>query len=787
MNRSIFDFSTRHAALFGSAACLAISSIPASAQTSGVEPATESPEGPQTGITGDIIVTAQKRSERLRDVPMSIVAASGDRLKTLGVTDFESIAKVAPGFTSTKNQYGQSIFFLRGVGFSDLSLGASPAVSTYTDQLPLPYAQMARGLTLDLERVEVLKGPQGTLFGQNATGGAVNFIAAKPTRDLKAGFDLTYGRFNEVNLEAYVSGPITDTLSARLAVRQEYSDDWQKSYVSNDELGEKHFRNARLTLAWEPRDDFRVQLMATGWTDKSDSQQPQLALYAPAGVIGTIPFPVATFPTAPKDSRAGAWDPGQNLRQDNWLYQFGGRVDWDISDAVTLTSLTSYAKFAQHVVTDFDGTSFPIGINAQDGNIRSFSQELRLSGTAGPAVKWMIGANYQDDSVFERLITGPVTLTTSFIPETSFYTDNLQKVENKSVFGSLDVDVSSTLTLQGAARYTKQNRDWRGCLFDNGNGKVATLFNILFGIPINPGTCQSLDANFKSVPFLTQSLEEDNVSWRGGVNWKPARDILVYANVTKGYKSGSFPTIPYTTLSQAAPVKQESVTAYEVGAKLSLLDRMLDLDGALFYYDYTDKQINSFINIPGVGVSRVLASIPKAKIKGAEISATLRPLEGLTFSTNLTYVHSRIDRDPVDRVTGVTIAPSDYNGKPSSYVGLAFDNTPKWQGNFDAQYRFPVSDSAHAYVGANATYHSSTFGLLPSGIASTDALIKIPRYALLDLRVGLETDNGRWRAELWGRNVTNKYYLVGAYRVVDYYLRFPGRPASYGLSVFFRY
>jgi outer membrane receptor protein involved in Fe transport len=721
---------------------------------------------------------------------MSITAATGDQLKTLGITNLEELTKLAPGFTMSKTQYGLPVFYIRGIGFNDTAIGASPAVSSYTDQLPIPYAPMARGATLDLERVEVLKGPQGTLFGQNSTGGAINFIAAKPTRELRAGVDLTYGRFNEVDGEAFLSGPINDTLSVRLAVRDEYRGDWQRGYTVNEELGEKNFQNARLLLDWQPVDRVKVELLVTGWKDRSDAQQPQLSLFLPEATgpfARPIPYPIESFPAAPQNARNAAWDLGQDWRQDNWFYQFGAHVDVELSDAVTLSSLTSYAKFAQHVLTDFDATVYPISRNAQDGRIRSVSQELRLSGAfAANQIKWMVGGNYQNDDVFEHLLTDPI-LVTSIPIINEFYTNNDQKVDTKSVFGSLDYEPVSTLTVQGSVRYTDQKRAFRGCMFDNGDGSGAAFFSLFFGRPFTPGTCLTPDAAGASVPYITGNLNESNVSWRGGVTWQPTRELLAYANVTKGYKSGSFPTIPYTTAENSAPVRQESVLAYEVGTKLGLFSRKLQLDGALFYYDYRDKQLNGYINIPGIGVAPTLASIPKATVDGAEISATLRPVTGLTLTANGTYVHTRIDRDPVDRETGAALAPADYLGNPNSYIGLSFPNTPKWQAMLDAEYRVPVSAALEAYLGSTITYSSATFGILPSGNAALDALVKLPQHALLDLRAGAETSSGRWRAELWGRNVTDRYYLIGTIRATDYFSRFSGMPATYGISVFFRY
>src|SRR5688572_4974461 len=220
----------------------------------------------------ELIVTAQKREESINDVPMSVTAASGETLTELGVTDTSQLVKIVPGFNYTPSYYGTPVFSIRGVGFLDTSLAASPTVSVYVDEAPLPYSIMTLGATLDLERVEVLKGPQGTLFGMNATGGAINYVAGKPTETLQAGFTGSYGRFNTVDLQGFVSGPITETLSGRLAVRMLRSGDWQRSYTRNDSVGEQDLINGRASLLWQPADRFRALLTLSAWQDRGETQ-----------------------------------------------------------------------------------------------------------------------------------------------------------------------------------------------------------------------------------------------------------------------------------------------------------------------------------------------------------------------------------------------------------------------------------------------------------------------------------------------------------------------------------
>lgn len=790
----------------GPAICLPYQALAQTAKPAVTPPKTDEPVTaaqdtriPAAGTgasTGDIIVTAQKRSERIQDVPLAIVAATGSQLKTLGITNPEQLDKLVPGFTFARTVYGQPVFFLRGVGFNDTALGVSPSVAIYTDQIPIPFSAMARGTNLDLERVEVLKGPQGTLFGQNSTGGAINFIAAKPTQRLAAGFDLTVGRFNEVDAEAFLSGPITNTLSARLAVRDEYRGNWQRGYTIPETLGKRNFHNARLTIDWHPASAVRVELTATGWQDKSDTQQLQLSKVVfnrvgPGAYV--IPFPIATVPPAPNDARAAAWTPGENYRRDDWFYQFGGRVDVRLSDAVNLTSLTSYARYSQSVPTDFDGTVFPLIRIVNDGTIRSFSQELRLSGSlSGGRVKWMIGGNYQNDRIYDTFLSFPLETSSSLIGGvklSGFRPQNLQTVRTKAGFASLDFKLTDTLTAQGSLRYTQQDRNFSGCLRDLGDGTAAAALGFLSFVVtgvrpvIAPGACVTLSAAGPILPNgVMKSLNENNVSYRAGLAWKPNSDTLIYANVTKGYKSGSFSTIPYINELEAAPAGQESILAYEIGAKLSAFSKLLQVSGAAFYYDYRNKQVNGYISVPPLGAFPGLVSVPKSRIRGAEISATLRPVDGLTLSANGSYIDTEIQSNPVN--------PTGPFNNPANFIGKPFPVTPKWQSTFDAQYKFPVNTSLSAYVGGNVTTHSSANGVFLSGdpaVAANEALLKIPAYALVDVRAGLETEGGKWRVEAFGRNITSKYYLIGTSRNADYILRFAGMPVTYGLSLFYRY
>lgn len=782
-------------AISSAVAAQATSGVSASAPAAGANSNSPSGVGEAAGNEmQEIVVTAQKRSERLQDVPLSINAATGDQLKTSGITNTDQLAKLVPGFTSERTAYGNPVYFIRGIGFNDTTLGVSPAVSIYTDQQPLPFTPMARGAILDLERVEVLKGPQGTLFGENSTGGAINYIAAKPTTDFHAGVDLSYARFNETDVEFFVSGPLTDTLSARVAVRSETSSDWQYNYANGGTLGAKRFINSRGSVKWEPSDRVSLLLTASGWKDNSDTQQPQLTAFTPLQSGPTarqLPFPISTFPTAPRDAQAAAWEPGYSYRRDDWFYQFTGDLQADLTDGIHLAALTSYAQYRQSVPTDTSGTPYPAFRTVDNGNIETFSQELRLNGEISDRIKWLVGGNYEWDKVDERLIVDPFATTGAHVGPFNFdsaYVDNNQDIETKSVFDSVDYKIAEKLTLQGAIRYTAQDRHHIGCSRDTGDGTLATaigfLSTILTGVSqtIAPGACALLDINTgEPVPIANGSLDQNNVSYRVSLNWEPVRDALLYANITKGYKAGSFPTSPSTTTRQIEPIGQESVLAYEVGTKLGLI-RKLTIDAAAFYYDYQDKQLSGYIDDPVYGPLPTLVAIPKTHVEGVEGAIAMGPFSGLSLTFNATYLHSRIDQNPID--------PTGPYGNPTSFLGQSFPLTPAFQSVADVQYRFQASSNVMAYFGGSVTARTSTTAALLSyapAVAAEEALLHVPGYALLDLRAGIESPTSVWRLEFWGRNITNKFYNIGTTALADYSLRFTGMPATYGVSLGYRF
>jgi outer membrane receptor protein involved in Fe transport len=744
----------------------------------------------------EIIVTAEKRSARLRDVPMSVTALTGDQLQDQGITSPADLAKVVPGFVYTESTYGAPVYTLRGIGTYDEAIAISPAVGVYSDQIPLPFARMTEGASLDLQRVEVLKGPQGTLFGENSTGGAVNYIPNRPTDHFAAGASVTYGRFDETDAEGYVSGPIVDTVNARLAVRTEQRGDWQYDYTNGDTLGQRHFTTGRLLIDFAPTDTLKWSLNLNGWFDRSDVQALQKVGYAPlSGTVSNPQYPgspgypnlqaqLQAFPNAPANDRAASWDPGQDMSRDDNFYQVGIRGDWQVSDHVTVTSLTGYSHLSVNTPADSDGTTLPDIYDLVFGNVETVTQELRAAGQAGEKdrLKWMIGANYEHDSSDDNQFIGLRGSNSGIGPFrfTGLYNLNQQHVDTEAVFGSIDYTVFETVTLQGSVRYTNQTRNFFGGLKDDGNGDLSAAFGFLStalsGSPtvIPPGGFVTLDpvTNKPLTNGLTGNLNQDNVSWKVGPSWKPTEDLLFYFNAAKGYKAGAFGTLPVIRPAQDLPVVQESVLAYEVGFKADALSHRVELSGAAFHYDYDDKQLlaSTFVGAP-FGTLPALVNIPRSRIEGAELDATMRPFRNFTLRAGGTYIDSK--------VLGSYVISSPVGGGATDTIdigGEAFPSTPKWQVDANAEYDYPLAGDWTGFVGLGSTYQSTTqatFGDI--------AALQMPSYDLIDARIGANKQN--LHLELWGRNITDRYYLTHAFRSTDTITRTTGFPATYGITI----
>ena len=307
-------------------------------------------------------------------------------------------------------------------------------------------------LTMDLALVEVLKGPQGTLFGQNSTGGAINYVAAKPGDEFEAGLTVGYGRFNEIRASGFVSGPLSDTVGARLAIDSRRRDEWQKNYLPdrNDENGELEYFAARFLTEWQPSNRLNVMLNVNGSVDDSQPLALQIVSSIPSNPAAPFEEELETVAAIPRGNR------------ETW--QAILRADWDVSDTVTLTSITTYTDFEQDMSFDLDGSNFEmIGLPNNTGTIEDFHQEVRLSNGdgGGTGIRWTVGANYNTSEVAEyQDITSNLFIHVSGV-------NNTGDMDIWAAFASGEYDISDKLTLKAGVRYTDSENDNSMCNQDN--------------------------------------------------------------------------------------------------------------------------------------------------------------------------------------------------------------------------------------------------------------------------------------------------------------------------------
>jgi len=743
------------------------------------------PAAAQSSAQSDaIIVTARHRPERVDDVPLSVTVASGDDLARRGISSPDQLDHVVPGFSYQSTLLGNPVYTLRGIGYQDFSIGGNPAVGVLLDGVPLPYSAMARGVSLDLDRVEVLAGPQDSGYGQGAIGGIVDYIAAAPTDTPAMGVSISHGRFAATDAEGWASGPIAPGLTARIAGRYAYQDGWQKPWRPNDgrfglstgdRIGARRFATGRVLLDWRPPDRLHLVLTVHGWQDGSQSPANRFIAFAPLAprdpFNGAVYDALAPLAEPPRDPRLAGWDRDRDFARHDRFGQVSLRGTLGLGGDTVLSSVSAWSRYRERSVTDGDGTGFANLLDQRRGDIRSIFQELRASGSAGE-FHWTLGGSLADDRSNEDQVNNLGATIGGIGPYrfTGVAEHVRQHVRTEAAFAGLDLDLTPRLTMQGNARFTHQHRGFAGCTADPGDGAVAAAFNAVFDIAVQPGGCLTQSAPGVLLPIVRADTAEDDLALRAGIDWRRGDGLLAYLSVARGYKPGNFAVVPATFAAQFDPVRPERVTAWETGVKLALADRRVLIEAAAFYDDYRDKQLYGSVIVPPFGPETALVNIPRSRVIGAELQAVLRPMAALRVTGGFSVAASRVKRGPA--------ASFDAYGVPASLAGERFPGAPRWQSVADAEYDVGLGDAAGVYFGGGLTAHGASYGAF-----GENAAFRIHGYALIDLRAGVRLDRGHLRVELWGRNVGNQFAYSAIQHAGDVVSGMVVMPATYGVTI----
>lgn len=708
-------------------------------QTLAGEPAASASADSESGGP-DIVVTAQRREQKLQDVPIAITAVTAEDLTARNVFDLQSISSVAPSvqITGAGGVTGNHQVSIRGISGQGSPIGTAQPVATYIDGEYLPTTDAAFFTLDDVERVEVLRGPQGTLYGRNSTAGAINIITRMPGDKVRAGFDVSYGNYSHVLTRGSVSGPLIGGLSAGLSASYESRDGFIKNSTTGNSIDDLTSYVVRGKLRYQsPDENFSILLAADTW-GRDNPSTVWSSLYDSTNTVfvglpnpGTVTYPAAAEATYRNDNRSE----GQAIT-----------LNYKASPDLEFTSITSHRTYRVDIAY-----YTPI-FNLAGGSImryKTFNSEFRGNYT-GKILTITAGINYyRNDQLYATQSPNALGIT---LPMTSPRdTSNLEAV---GLFGQAEVAVTPKLTLVGGARYIHETQD----------------FVIDYSKAVVPG------------PLINGTVKANKPIFNGGVNYKATSDILLYAKVSQGYQAPGFNSSIRST--SAFTFKPEKLLAYEVGVKSELFDRLLTLNLAGFYYDYSDLQVK---NIVTVGV-QVIDNAASARIKGFEGSLALRPVKGLTLSGDLSWTDatykSFCEGNGGSAPSAGDAACINNNGIAGwDRSGNYLSNSPKWSGSVSANYNFPLGPGE---VRANASYNFSS-----KAYFSPANELSVSRGSIdkLDARLGYRLDG--FEIYAYGQNLTNRRYasfpIRALYTPYNFVVSPPNDPRTYGVGIRYSY
>lgn len=712
-----------------------------------------------------ISVTAQKRAQSIQDVPISMSAFNEDVLDNIGASDFADLTTMVPNLSVVGGSDAFPIVYIRGIGTNDTSIGADPSIGVYVDGV---YASRLGGaLTelLDVERVEILKGPQGTLFGRNSIGGAISIVTNKPSDVLEGKVKLSVGSFGSKRASALVNIPLVDdVLYARTYGSIIKSDGWQENILNGENGYQEDRVNGGVKFTWMPSDDVEVNFSNT-WSSFND-----VAGYVEA-YTSALPLNPLSDVLDDKKVIAGGLDPFGNTVNDqdptapvydrvlreHWL-----NVGWDISDELSFTSLSTFRKYTATSAREYDGTEFFLAENTQSIEAsESYGQEFRISHDSDKLF-WVLGTSYNHENADLDFTLGQADLTFALNDGAPYYERSLTASETDSyaVFGDATIGIFDNINITFGARFSRDEKvfNYNGGLHENGAAALGGL-GASFPTPF-----QFVDESGAYSPSASQVEGSwSDFSPRIVLDYKLDSHLL-YTSVTKGYKSGAFNSFPtpdasnglIVTPEATKTVAPETVINYEVGIKSSLLNKSLFVNGSYYYQDYDDLQVFQVIG----GVSR-LENAGAAKSSGVELDGRYAVTNDFSLMFNAAWMDTEF---------------KDYVVNNNDLSGTSLYFAPELSASLSIDYIKTIDGigDARAFI----TYAYKGDHLLAAGIEQTS-------YSLVNGKISLISEDDTWEVALYGNNLTDEAYLTNYVGILSDF-GFSGAvrntPRSYGVS-----
>ena len=706
-------------------------------------------------VLEDIVVTAQKREESLQDVPISVRAFAGEQLRTNNINTLQQLSISVPNFFVAESFVGDAIY-IRGVGSGQNNLGFEQAVGQVVDGFFYGRSRFSRVNFLDIERIEVLKGPQGALLGKNTTAGAINITTAKPTEEFEARITPTWefeaGEGGQI--EGMLSGPLTDALRARVAVLYVNRD----GYIENTSTGRDEVEIedvvGRASVAWDFSEsvDLLLQyqygkLEHTGGnnqysfcdlTSDQNGPGPGLGGFIPGtnltGSLTTV-FPDDCTANYVRSGKAPKF--GDNVESKETEFNtFNVTLNWDLG-GLTFTSLTGFAQYDYLDLQDGDRTAAESTLPEFAEDFEQWTQEFRLTSDVGERFDWIAGLFYQNREQDTNYIVHFAPIAAN-----SRNTFTNEDGEVIAAFGQLTWHANEQWDITVGARYTNEEKKATSVQFPTDNYNLA---------PDNGCTIVS-PTQVCARNNLSDELDEDNFSPQLAVQWRPSADAMLYFSARQGFKAGGFDHDLAADQSDPDIEKRfrfddEEVTAFELGTKLTLLEGSMRVNAAIFHMEFDDLQLAGFLD--SAGAVGAVTNAASATSQGIEADGTWAATDRLTFKAALAYLNSEYDDYPdapcyTLQTAGCVNGRQDLSGKPLQFA-------TDWKGNISAEYVWPVSSTIDL-SGFIHVYYSDRFPLQ----ADLDPKLFQDDFWKWDARLTVAASDRTWEVSLIGLNLSDE-------------------------------
>lgn len=725
--------------------------------------ADESTAAKETRVLEVVTVVAERRASNLQDVPVAVTAIGGTQIREGGITNIEDVGLRVPNTKINTFNIGEPQIYIRGIGNTSDSIGSDPAVGLFLDDVYISRTGAASFNLYDLERIEVLRGPQGALYGKNVIGGAISVVTREPSFEFAGRAGVTVGKYGLLATQAYVNGPLTENLAGKFVLSRRTRDGYANNINNGQELDDEDNLSLRGQLLYRVSDTVEVLLGADYSKDDTNGrcrtlQQTDLSLQSGLGLRFAALEEASVKSEGADDIRTCTHSLVQN--GDKELGGFLARVNADLGWA-ELVSITAGRHSEFEWIQDLGGIDSPprlIGVfDSAREDAWQVSQEFRLSGSTYSGFDWVAGVFYlretskRSENFVDNFEFAPFD---PFEGDVTFFQDG--EVESYAVFADVKYPLTDTLTIGAGVRYSEDQKTLRQAAEDNiRDGSPAA-------IPLGPG-----------VPYVAEAADSwGEVTPRASIEWRPDDNVLTYISYAEGFKSGAFPSQATSTAVAKVALDPEEATNIEVGAKTEWLNNRLRFNIAAFDLEYTNLQVFSLINL-----QLISENADKASVQGVEVDFAAALGDSLTLSGNFAVMDARYDD---------YVVTNSATGTVNDNSGNKLARAPKTTWSLAADYRRPLSlGPKTGEIDFNVILtHSGDFFFE----ANNDPRSKFDAFEVLNASFGYTSPSERFELRIWSKNLTDEDYPVHSINATfGGAVRLFAPPLTYGVTTSVRF